>query len=277
MIEAPEAMNITSQLNTAVKGKSITVTLAMFTPHKFTFFNGTPAFCEELLTGRTVDAIYNYGGMIEIEAGDARLILSDGANIKYFDAGATLPRKHQLLIGFQDETCLVVSVRMYGAIWCYRAGEPEGGIRDYYQAARTKPQVLSTEFTRAYFEGLMGKEKILQKSAKAALATGQAIPGLGNGVLQDILYNAGINPKTKIRDIPPGKLTGLYEVIINTLNDMASKGGRNTETDIFGHSGRYIPRLSKDTQGQPCARCGAMLLKGNYLGGSIYYCSGCQK
>jgi formamidopyrimidine-DNA glycosylase len=38
-------------------------------------------------------------------------------------------------------------------------------------------------------------------SAKAFLATEQRIPGLGNGVLQDILFTAGIHPKRKMAAI----------------------------------------------------------------------------
>lgn len=277
MIEAPEAANIAAQLNETIKGRRITVVMAMFTPHKFTFFNGTPSLCEERLTGRVIGESHSYGGIVEIEAEETRLFFSDGVNITYYPPGAPLPKKHQLLLGFGDESCLAVSVRMYGAIWCYTAGKPEGGLMDYYNAARVKPQVLSDGFTREYFSTLIKAEKIRNKSAKAALATEQAIPGLGNGVLQDILYNAGIHPKTKIKEVPAGKLEGLYDVIKTTLRDMAAKGGRNSESDIFGRNGRYVPWLSKDTEGEPCPRCGAMIVKENYMGGSIYYCPGCQK
>ncbi|MCD7914361.1 MAG: hypothetical protein LUG96_03240 [Tannerellaceae bacterium] len=40
--------------------------------------------------------------------------------------------------------------------------------------------------------------------------------------------------------------------------------------------GNYILHLSKDTAGSFCLRCEEMIRKENYLGGSIYYCPGCQ-
>lgn len=37
-----------------------------------------------------------------------------------------------------------------------------------------------------------------------------------------------------------------------------------------------IQLASKDTAGKACPRCGETIVKENYLGGSIYYCRGCQ-
>ena len=58
---------------------------------------------------------------------------------------------------------------------------------------------------------------------------------------------------------------------------MYEQRGRNTESDLLGNKGKYIPWLSKDTAGQPCTRCDEIIQKENYMGGSVYYCPGCQK
>ena len=277
MIEAPEAVNLAAQLNKTVKGKRITVAMAGFTPHKFTFFTDTPERHEEMLIDKTVGNSHAYGGMVEIEIEDMRLLFNDGVNLTYYAPGFKLPAKHQLLLGFNDESCLIVSVRMYGGISCYPQGKLESGLKEYFETARTKPQVLSDDFTREYFMSLINDESAQKKSAKALLATEQTIPGLGNGVLQDILYNAGIHPKTKVKDIPADKREKLYGALCATLSEMAAKNGRSSESDLFGISGGYISWLSKDTAGQPCTRCGSIITKENYMGGSIYYCNGCQK
>ncbi len=277
MIEAPEAAVLAHQLNETIKGKRITMVLAAHTPHKFTFYNGDPAAYEELLSGQTIGETRAYGGMVNIEAGDAHMVFCDGAVLTYYPPGARLPAKHQLLVGFEDESCLTVSVRMYGAVWCYRRGHREGMLSDYQTTAEQKPQVLTDDFSEEYFMELITAEGMQKKSAKAAIATRQAIPGLGNGVLQDILFNARINPKTKIKDLGLPRLRELYAAITSTLREMTGKGGRNTESDLFGNPGGYALRLSKDTVDSPCPRCGGVIIKENYLGGSIYYCAGCQK
>ena len=58
---------------------------------------------------------------------------------------------------------------------------------------------------------------------------------------------------------------------------MIDKGGRDTEKDIFGNEGGYKVLLSKNTFKSPCPKCGVVLKKETYLGGSIYYCPCCQK
>jgi formamidopyrimidine-DNA glycosylase len=58
---------------------------------------------------------------------------------------------------------------------------------------------------------------------------------------------------------------------------MADQGGRDTEMDLFGCPGGYKTILSKFTVDKPCLVCGTVIKKEPFMGGSIYYCGGCQK
>lgn len=277
MIEAPEALYLSEQLNRTIRGKQITDVIAAYTPHKFTWYEGDPETYPDRLAGTTVCEAAARGGMVDVLLSPGKhLLFTDGANLRYYGPGEKLPAKHQLLIGFEDQSCIVVSVRMYGALCCFPDNAWEAPLAAYYESAKQKPQVLSEAFTREYFRELIREEKMQKKTAKAFLATGQTIPGLGNGVLQDILYHARIHPKTKIAAIPETQRERLYDCIRTTLREIYAAGGRNTETDLFGANGKYVPYLSKDTAGQPCPRCGEPIRKENFLGGSIYYCSECQ-
>jgi formamidopyrimidine-DNA glycosylase len=113
-------------------------------------------------------------------------------------------------------------------------------------------------------------------SLKALLATEQRIPGLGNGVLQDILFNAGMHPRKKAGTLSEKERGILFDSLKKTLSEMTAGGGRNTELDLFGRPGGYRTILSKNTAGKPCPVCGAVIKKEAYLGGSIYYCENCQ-
>lgn len=276
MIEAPEAKYLSEQLNSTIKGKVITDVIVKHTPHKFAFFHGNPDEYVELLMGKKVGNSRSVGGMVEITLDEVKLAFTDGANLRYYYPGEKLPAKHQLLIGFEDQSCLIVSIRMYGGILGFRPGHHEGGMFPYYNVACEKPQVMSDAFSKDYFLGMINEESAQKKSAKAFLATEQTIPGLGNGVLQDILYNARIHPKTKVSTLTNEQKENLFCCVINTMQEMYDLKGRNTETDLFGRNGEYIPFLSKDTAGKECPRCGGTIKKESYLGGSIYYCDECQ-
>lgn len=119
------------------------------------------------------------------------------------------------------------------------------------------------------------KESKQSLSAKAFLATEQRIPGLGNGILQDILFNARINPRSKMETLS-GKEEELFNSIKNTILEMKNKGGRDTEKDLFGSNCGYITKLSNKTLNNPCSLCGNKIVKQAYLGGNVYFCPTCQ-
>ena len=165
MIEAPEARLLCEQLNKTVCGKRITDIFAQYTPHKFAWFYGKPEECAERLVGKTIDKACPQGGMVELTAGDTMLVLTDGVNLRYFEPGAKLPSKHQLLVAFDDESCLLASVRMYGALLCFTRGHFDAPLAAYYETARTKPQVMSDAFDKEYFLGLVNAPDAQKKSA----------------------------------------------------------------------------------------------------------------
>lgn len=277
MIEAPEALLISQQINRTIKGKKITFVSAGYTPHKFAWYYGDPADYPDRLLQKTIGEAHAYGGLVEIDIEDVRLLFGDGMNIRYYAPGEKIPEKHQILIAFEDESCLMGSMRMYGGIWCFPADSFDCDFTPYREGARTKPQVMSEAFDKVYFLSLINSEEKQKKSAKAFLATEQTIPGLGNGVLQDILFKARIHPKTRINTLSDRQKDTLYHCVKDTLREIYEAGGRNSETDLFGNKGKYIPILSKDTSGKPCPVCGEDIRKESYMGGSVYYCMECQR
>ena len=114
-------------------------------------------------------------------------------------------------------------------------------------------------------------------SAKAFLATQQRIPGLGNGVLQDILLNAKIHPKKKINTLSEEQRKELFDSLKSTLAEMTDAGGRDTEKDLFGNPGGYRTKLGKNNKLLICPNCGGGVKKEAYMGGSIYFCEQCQE
>ena len=272
MIELPESISLSRQLNDTVKGKGIAGAQANQSPHKFAWYFGDPAGYDGLLRGRTLGEAKGVGGKVEIAVDHLRILLAEGVNMRFLAAGEPLPKKHQLLITFTDGSALVCTVQMYGGLSVFAKG---ANTSEYYLAAKRKPSPRSDLFDLPYF--LEMAEENAGKSAKAFLATEQRIPGLGNGVLQDILFNARIHPKTKINRLTEREMETLFDSVKNTLNEMTEQGGRDTETDLFGKPGGYRTLMSKNTVGQPCPVCGGIIRKAPYLGGSVYFCPECQK
>ncbi|MCL1972116.1 MAG: endonuclease VIII [Endomicrobia bacterium] len=274
MLEIPESNVIAKQLDKTIKGKTIKAAKANSSPHKFTFYFGEPQKYASLLKDRTIEYAKAYGGIIELTAGNVKIYFQDGVNARYIEKDGKIPEKNQLFIRFDDMSALVCTVQMYGMIGVFKDGENDGN--KYYKTAKESVPVLSKAFNKPYFLSIFNKaDKKL--SSKAFLATQQRIPGLGNGVLQDILFNASIHPKTKLEKLKNPDITSMFDSLKNTLNNMTANGGRDTEKNLFGNKGGYCAFLSKNTVNTPCKKCGTLIKKEAYLGGSIYFCPKCQK
>lgn len=273
MIEIPEAIVLSQHINDTLIGKRVEYVIANQSPHKFAWFYGDPSGYDGILKGKTIKKACAYGGFVEVSLGTTKLLFGDGVNLRYFIKGEKLPSKHQLLIYFEDESVFAASVQMYGGMWCFDDGKFD---YIYYKLAKEKPSPLSDEFDFNYFENIVTSKELQKKSVKALLATEQRVPGLGNGVLQDILFNAKLHPKRKVSSLSNEEINELYHSIKSTLHEMTLKGGRDTEKDLFGCYGGYSTKLSKKTVKQPCKVCSGSIIKKAYQGGSIYYCENCQ-
>ena len=278
MIELPEAQTLARQLNEVFAGKTITHAEALHTPHGFAFFRGEPAGYPILLEGRKVTGAVAHGGRpaLLLEGG-LRLCFNDGVNMRYLAPGEKRPEKHQFLLDFDDGSSMACTVQMYGFFGIY---ETEEDIQNdfYYRVAVELPSPLSDAFDMAYFNHLRASDAANEKlSAKAFLATQQRIPGLGNGVLQDILWRAKIHPKRKLRTLSQGEWETLFGTVKSTLAEMTAQGGRSTEKNLYGKPGGYACVLGAKTLALPCPACGGAVTRAAYLGGNVYFCGNCQE
>jgi formamidopyrimidine-DNA glycosylase len=271
MLELPEAVVLAEQINQTLAGKRIHKATANQSPHKFAWYSGDPATYNARLADKTIVRAEARAGVVEVKADDMLLVLSTA--LRYHPVGDKPPAKHQLLLDFDDGTALSATVQMWGSLGCVKEGE-KVGLPDY-DVTKQRPSPLSEAFDRAYFASLFD-ENTPKLSAKAFLATEQRIPGLGNGVLQDILWTAKIYPKRKMATLSVEETQAMYAAVVGVLRQMIERGGRDTERDLFGQPGGYVTILSKNTVGQPCPACGTRIQKEPYLGGSIYVCEGCQ-
>jgi formamidopyrimidine-DNA glycosylase len=272
MIEIPESVTLSKQLAEVFVGKTLRHVQAAQTRHGFAFYNPEPEEYPMILCGKTLTAVNSLGGQVELVFEDMHLVFNDGVTPRYLSLDDPEPAKHQLLLRFEDGSGFFCTIRMYGGLMIYPHGETD---TEYYLVSRDKPSPLTKGFDRAYFQTIVdGADKKL--SAKALLATEQRIPGLGNGVLQDILYNARIHPQRKLSSLSDSDFDTLFESVKTTLKEMTDKGGRDVEKDLYGKPGGYVTKLSNKTKDEPCLNCGHLIVKKAYMGGNVYFCPSCQ-
>lgn len=270
MIEFPEALSLAGELSAALAGKTVESVLPPTKQHRFCWFLGDPAEYGARLRGQRFLGAEGFGIYMELSfSGGLRLAVNDGVNPRLLSA-ATVPKDYQLLVVFTDGAALALTVAMYGGIILHDGSYDN----EYYLKSRAALSPLSAEFP-AYYRNMLAISKP-SLSAKAFLATEQRFPGIGNGVLQDILFAAGIHPKRRIGTLSPNEGERLLAAVVSVLGDMAAHGGRDTEKGVFGAPGGYATKMSKNTLGAGCPACGGDITKEAYLGGAVYYCPRCQ-
>jgi len=275
MIELPEALTIARQMSDTLKGKRIESAVRGNVPHKFAFYTRTPEEYAALLQGKTMGEARDYGSQIlaSVEPGHVLVLGGGGERILFHQEERTLPKKHHLLLHFQDGTYLTVSVQGWGAVGLLQQSE----VGSHALAGPAGVSPLSDAFTFEFFDGRFGVlEPQDPRSVKYFVISKPGVWGGGNGYLQDILFRARIHPKRRAIDVTAEERRTLYQAIRETLRQAVDLGGRDSERDLYNRPGGYRRILDSKSVGQPCPECGTPIEKVSYLGGAAYFCPGCQ-
>ena len=275
MIELPEAVTLARQMTAELAGKRIAKAVQSSSPHKFAFLSGTPEEYKEILEGRTLGETTARGRymLTLIEPGYVLVLGEGGERILVHSSEKTLPKKHQLLLQFDDDTYLTISVQGWGAVWLFEEAE----VDQHKYVGKPCVSPLSDDFTYEYFSGLFDVlEEGYKNTIKYFIISEPGICGIGNGYLQDVLFQARISPRRRVAEISMDERRTVYAAIRETLKQATELAGRNTERDLFNQPGGYVPLMCSQTKSWPCPECGTAIEKISYLGGSCYLCPECQ-
>jgi len=277
MIELPEAIVISKQIDETLTGKSIKSAIRGQNPHKFAFIGKhSDEEVSQILKGKKIKKSWSNGNIILIQV-DPDYLLSlgcGGERILYHKQDNTIPKKHQLLLEFKDHTYLTVTVSGWGEV---RLLESKN-IDKHPHIQFDKIDPLSEEFTFNTFEELiqnLPEKKIC--SAKKFYITDPGLKGIGNGVIQDVFFLSKIHPKRDMKSLTKEERKDLYETTRNELHKMIKLGGRDCEKDIFDNYGKYQRIMHSKSVDTPCPVCSSLIKKQQYLGGTTYFCPSCQK
>ena len=157
MLELPEVITLSKQVNNALSGKTITQVFNATKPHKFTFYNGNPSEYGKLLVGKTILSSEGYGMFVNFNLSDNVIMnIGDGVSVRYYNAGDKIPANYQLLLTFNDDSFLVFTVVMYGFINVY----PDSYIDNkYYKLSRESISPLSDKYTKRNLRNSLPKQR----------------------------------------------------------------------------------------------------------------------
>ena len=278
MLELPEILNLGRQMDATVCGRKVVAADRGNSRHKWVFYNKEADF-EALPVGKRVGSVRGRGSFVhtELRPGYVLLVGAMGGRLTYHEDETSLPAKRHLTMRFDDGSCLSVAVQGWGFVQLLNQEQARSHKYAGEQTERLDP--LGKEFTYAAFKELVaGYEKAATKSVKYFLISEPGLDGVGNGYLQDILFEAGIHPTRKVAEINGAERRKLHGAIVRVLKKATKLGGSAAERDLFGQPGGYHRVLDSKMKGERCPRCsgGPRIERIAFLGGSCYFCPRCQ-
>ncbi len=130
--------------------------------------------------------------------------------------------------------------------------------------------ILSPAFTWERFSKLIEKKR---NQARAFIMDQTALSAIGNAYADEILFEAGVHPKTPCCYLTASDRRKLYDAINAVISwgiAEVEKADRPTEEKVRGHL------RVRNRGGETCPRCGTTIRKAGVLGFDSFFCPKCQ-
>jgi formamidopyrimidine-DNA glycosylase len=128
--------------------------------------------------------------------------------------------------------------------------------------------ILSPEFTRERFVSVL---KHRRDQVRVFLLDKKALDSLGNAYADEVLFEAGIHPKTICRSLSHQDGLRLHDAIASVMNEaVAEVARRKGPIDVKVRD--FLKVRRKDT----CPRCGSKLRTAGVRGMDSWFCPHCQ-
>ncbi len=142
---------------------------------------------------------------------------------------------------------------------------------------RLGKDALARDFTKEYFESLIGKNS--RRPIGILLLDQEKISGIGNIYRSEALYRGRILPHRSSQSLSKEEIGKLYvsigEVLHEALNLRGTSDGDFRDTS--GKQGSFKERLFVyGRTGEPCKRCGTIIVRKKLGQRSVFVCLKCQ-
>jgi len=219
---------------------------------------------KENLSGNTFKSCSNYGKYLFMHtSGTLDLVMHFGMTgcPVYFKNEDHKPDFPRAIFLFENGFKLAFDcARMLGNL------ELIEDVNAYINDKELGPDISSGDFNSETFHQLMQNRKGMIKSS---LMDQHLMAGIGNEQSDEILFQARIHPKEKVKDLSESDLQNIYDEMERVIQ---------TRVECLDHD-KKMPKnflLRHRTEGEECPACGGTINKVTVGGRSGYFCPTCQ-
>jgi formamidopyrimidine-DNA glycosylase len=222
--------------------------------------NATPEVVARALRGHRFEEPERHGKWLlaHIEGGIVLFHFGMSGELRWAQIGAERHRHDRVVVRLEDGELRYRDQRKLQGVWLARDAEEAAAI-----TGPLGPDALGLS-SRQLRERLGGRRGEL----KAALMDQEVIAGLGNILVDEILWQARIHPRRHVHDLCDREWDRLYRSLRRVVRQSV-------------RAGRVPPRPSwltgvRDQDAPSCPRCGAALVRDRVAGRSSWSCPRCQ-
>jgi len=217
------------------------------------------------LEGRRFESTRRHGKYLFVHLDSGRwLVLHFGMTgfLKYFKAMDDEPAHARLLVNFANGYHLVYdSQRKLGEV------DVTEDIQKFIEKKKLGPDALDPDLDFDAFSKAFFKSRAMVKSA---LMDQQLVAGIGNIYSDEILFQAGVHPRTKVARLGEEEKRTLFDAMKEVLQ-VAIEHRVNSEEFPSNY---LLPHRRK---GEECPRCHGEIDTIKISGRTAYYCPRCQQ
>ena len=134
----------------------------------------------------------------------------------------TLPCRHTRVRFFDNagRELRFIDLRNFGQMWFIPSNK---SVKEIVSGInRLGPEPFSNDFNSSYLQNYL---KGRTRSIKSSLLDQETVAGVGNIYADETLFDAGINPKTKSKNLKKSELNKLCKSLVKILKISIGKGG----------------------------------------------------
>jgi formamidopyrimidine-DNA glycosylase len=262
MPELPDLLYILSQLNARLPGRQVT-SERVREPVVLRF---TVRGNLSLLLGRRLEPLFRKSHFLVFRFEGLDLAVNPMLAGRFRLAAPGEPDEGSLAfaLGFADVELRYLDDKKMGKAyliatddWQAVPGLQTGGI-----------DLLSPEFSRERFVSLL---KHRRDQVRVFLLDKKALDSLGNAYADEVLFEAGIHPKTFCRSLTHDDGVRLHDAIVKVMNEaVAEVAARGEPIEV------KVRDFLKVRRKESCPRCGGKLRTAGVKGMDSWFCPHCQ-
>ncbi len=194
----------------------------------------------------------------------------------YYKLFDNKPAHNHVVFKFNKNIILIYNdVRKFGFIKIYETKK----LQFSSHLKKLGPEPLSINFNKDYFKKNIKRRKIYLKDL---LMDQKFLAGLGNIYVNEAIFLSKINPKTKVSNLPNGKISALVFYIKKILKKAIKEGGSSIKdfNNIKGKKGNFQQFFNVyGKEGYSCTRpnCIGIIKRIKISNRSTFFCKICQK